>query len=499
MSYLALFVLYLKRYTPSWREVQEKKTREDPTCVNNISPMQQHFLWKMTTTKTKPTMKSDENKCASNYSIITNNMWNVNTHNNMQLTKHDTNDDVDFDNCVVHTVRWCVHIERTDPHCDDTAHLIWLKFWAVTLSSPCHPWRVLFDSISPFFFYFSFLSFSVYFLHNELFLELDNPIVMANLRYSAAEKSEGTVNASHSFTTWNLLNVEQAFSFDSDVSTVPVNPQLDSKKMWGSTMETCGTWEPSNVFSREEGKLASRMKEGSLPKQQRNNAGEQQEGIKSQRKRTRVDSHNMQISDYRYLEKVLREFARAIAALYLLLVAKANLDTVSTTISRVPKPREFGCMQEHQLRGAEVRHPIIPFGSLVEYHPITAKDQSRIHQFRKKILPGLFLGYALYAWWHMEGWRTDRRPWGVGNDGRIGNLLKKTQWRKKVIFPKEKRRIYFSNRRWTNQNPRRRSGTENIHLDTPRPNRGEGNIDFLGESEGSLPQSQGHFRMPVKR
>ena len=34
---------------------------------------------------------------------------------------------------------------------------------------------------------------------------------------------------------------------------------------------------------------------------------------------------------------------------------------------------------------------------LVEYHPITAKDQSRIHQFGKKVLPGLFFGYALYA------------------------------------------------------------------------------------------------------
>ena len=27
---------------------------------------------------------------------------------------------------------------------------------------------------------------------------------------------------------------------------------------------------------------------------------------------------------------------------------------------------------------------IIPFGSLVEYYPISAKDQSRIHQFEKK-------------------------------------------------------------------------------------------------------------------
>ena len=47
--------------------------------------------------------------------------------------------------------------------------------------------------------------------------------------------------------------------------------------------------------------------------------------------------------------------------------------------------------------GQPFKEPIVPFGSLVEYHPITAKDQSRIHQFGKKVLPGLFLGYALYA------------------------------------------------------------------------------------------------------
>ena len=47
--------------------------------------------------------------------------------------------------------------------------------------------------------------------------------------------------------------------------------------------------------------------------------------------------------------------------------------------------------------------PIIPFGSLVEYYLIIAKDQSRIHQFGKKVLPGLFLGYALYAGGNLEG------------------------------------------------------------------------------------------------
>ena len=46
--------------------------------------------------------------------------------------------------------------------------------------------------------------------------------------------------------------------------------------------------------------------------------------------------------------------------------------------------------------GKPFKGPIIPVGSLVEYYPISAKDQSRIHQFGKKVLPGLFLGYALY-------------------------------------------------------------------------------------------------------
>ena len=52
---------------------------------------------------------------------------------------------------------------------------------------------------------------------------------------------------------------------------------------------------------------------------------------------------------------------------------------------------------------------------------------------------------------NLERWRTDRRPWGVGNDGRIGNLLEKTQCERGDIS--QARRICFSNRRWTNQTP----------------------------------------------
>ena len=69
---------------------------------------------------------------------------------------------------------------------------------------------------------------------------------------------------------------------------------------------------------------------------------------------------------------------------------------------------------------------------------------------------------------NLERWRTGCRSWGVGDDGRTGNLLKKTQCERGDIS--QTRRIYFSNRRWTNQNPWRRSGTENIHLDTASTN-----------------------------
>ena len=41
--------------------------------------------------------------------------------------------------------------------------------------------------------------------------------------------------------------------------------------------------------------------------------------------------------------------------------------------------------------------PTIPFGPPIEYHPISPKDQIRVQQFGKKVLPGIFLGCALIA------------------------------------------------------------------------------------------------------
>ena len=47
--------------------------------------------------------------------------------------------------------------------------------------------------------------------------------------------------------------------------------------------------------------------------------------------------------------------------------------------------------------GMPFNGPVILFGAMVEYHPISAKDTLRLHQRGPKVLPGIFFGYVLYT------------------------------------------------------------------------------------------------------
>ena len=47
--------------------------------------------------------------------------------------------------------------------------------------------------------------------------------------------------------------------------------------------------------------------------------------------------------------------------------------------------------------GIPINGPVIPVGAMVEYHPLSAKDPSRLHQFGPNVLPSIFLGYVLSA------------------------------------------------------------------------------------------------------
>ena len=66
--------------------------------------------------------------------------------------------------------------------------------------------------------------------------------------------------------------------------------------------------------------------------------------------------------------------------------------------------------------------------------------------------------------------------------------------RKRWCFLKKKENLYVPDRRWTNHTFWKRSGPENIHLDTAAtPIQGDSHVDFLGESEGSLPPPHDSF------
>ena len=65
----------------------------------------------------------------------------------------------------------------------------------------------------------------------------------------------------------------------------------------------------------------------------------------------------------------------------------------------------------------------------------------------KKVLPGLFFGYALYAGGILERWHTGCRPWGIGNEGRIANLLNKTQCERCDISQRKKENLLFQTQR----------------------------------------------------
>ena len=142
--------------------------------------------------------------------------------------------------------------------------------------------------------------------------------------------------------------------------------------------------------------------------------------------------------------------------------------------------------------GQPLKVPIIPFGSLAEYYPKTAKDQSRIHQFGKKILPGLFLGYALYA----GGiWKGDVLVADIEELESMdaSEIYSKRLTAKEVIFPKVNGTFIFP---VTDGRIKLPGGDQDLRTSTSirhRPIRGGSHVDFLGESEGSLPPPHDSF------
>ena len=109
----------------------------------------------------------------------------------------------------------------------------------------------------------------------------------------------------------------------------------------------------------------------------------------------------------------------------------------------------------------------------------------------KKVLPGLFLGYALYA----RGiWKGDVLIAILEELETMdaSEIYSKRLNAKEVIFPKQGEFIFPI----ADGRIKTRGGDQELRTSTlvrHRPFQGEGHVDFLGESEGSLPQPHDSF------
>ena len=108
--------------------------------------------------------------------------------------------------------------------------------------------------------------------------------------------------------------------------------------------------------------------------------------------------------------------------------------------------------------------PVTPFGARVEYYRISAKDQSRLHQFEAKVLPGIFLGCALYAGWI---WKGDIMVADIEElEEMDASELHARRLNAKEVFnaAKKWKQHHIPGRRWNNQNLWVRRASENIHF-----------------------------------
>ena len=126
---------------------------------------------------------------------------------------------------------------------------------------------------------------------------------------------------------------------------------------------------------------------------------------------------------------------------------------------KTPYERRFGEPSKGQ---------VIPFGSMIEYHSISAKDLSRLHQFGPKVVPGILLGHALHAEriWKGDIWVADIKELERMDAIEIhaGRLNAK-----EVMTPMSGENFIFPIADGKVKTIWRRTGSENIHFETGQP------------------------------
>ena len=97
--------------------------------------------------------------------------------------------------------------------------------------------------------------------------------------------------------------------------------------------------------------------------------------------------------------------------------------------------------------GVPFHGPAIPFGAMVEHHPISAEDLSRLHQFGSKSLARYISRLCIVRGENLERRHYCRIHWRIGGDGRIGTPRQKAQCKGSVNATK-KWKLHFPNKKF---------------------------------------------------
>ena len=104
---------------------------------------------------------------------------------------------------------------------------------------------------------------------------------------------------------------------------------------------------------------------------------------------------------------------------------------------------------------------ILPFGATVEYHPITAKDKARLHQFGKRVCPGIFYGICAYCGRKLEERHAGSRRKRITRTSRPRSLRATGQCERS--FRREiRRQVLFSMCKWIDKVGRKRFRSSHI-------------------------------------
>ena len=119
--------------------------------------------------------------------------------------------------------------------------------------------------------------------------------------------------------------------------------------------------------------------------------------------------------------------------------------------------------------GELVGGPIFPFGSIVEYHPISVKDKARLHQFVQRKGPTRHLHWICVVFGgHLERRHFGQRS-GAGRLGRDRNPCSETQRQGGSHAKERKKNSYFLFADGSVKFSNKISGIPNIHVNSATP------------------------------